>query len=99
MGDWMKEEEILGLLASGGPVPLIILYEIEKGAGDNGIIGDELLVEVGEAKEGLYFLHFGGGWPCSDAIKFNWVHGKLAGFHNHPKVFDFRNIKLALFEL
>ena len=47
----------------------------------------------------MYFLDFGGGWPGSSAIKFYWVYGKLTEFHDHSKVFDFRDVKLAFFEL
>ena len=54
---------------------------------------------VGEAKEGIYFLDFGGDWPGSNAIKFHQVHDKLTGFYDHSEVFDFRDIKLALLEL
>ena len=57
------------------------------------------MVEIGKAKEGIYFLDFGGGWPGSNAIEFDWVHGKLTRFHNHSKVFDFRDVKLAFLEL
>ena len=63
--------------------------------GDCGIVRDKPTVEVGEAKEGLYILDFNWGWPGSDSIQFDWVHGKLTGFYNHSKVFDFWDVKLT----
>ena len=56
------------------------------------------MVEIGKAKEGSYVIDFGQGWPGSDAIKFNRVHGKLTRFHNHSKIFYFRDVELAFFE-
>ena len=44
---------------------MVFLCEIQEGAGDCRIVRDELMVEVGKAKEGLYILNFGGGWPGS----------------------------------
>ena len=67
--------------------------------GNYGIVGDEPTIEVGKAKEGLYVLDFGRGQPSSNTVKLDWVHGKLTGFHDHSKVFDFRDIKLAFFKL
>ena len=55
------------------------------------------MVEVGEAKEGSYFLDFGGGRPSGDAIELDRVHGKLTRFYNHPQVFNFWDIELAFF--
>ena len=57
------------------------------------------MVEVGKSKEGSYILYLGGGQPSGDAIKLNWVHGELTGFHDHSKVFNFGDIKLAFLEL
>ena len=56
MEDRLQQEEFLqlvkGLLTSGSPVPAIVLLgEIEKRAGNYGIVGDEPMVEVGKAKE------------------------------------------------
>ena len=66
---------------------------------DSGVVGDKLMIKVGKAKEGVYFLDFSGGWPGSNAVKFDRVYDKLTRFYDHPKVFDFRNIKLTLFKL
>ena len=79
---------------------MIVLFgEVEQGAGNFGVVGDELMIEVGKAKEGPYILDFSGGWPGSNAVEFYWVYGKLSRFHNHPKVFNLWDIKLTLFEL
>ena len=41
-----------GLLLRRGPVPReIFLGEVNEGVGDVGVVGNELLVEIGEAKE------------------------------------------------
>ena len=66
--------------------------------GNSGVVGDELSVEVGKAKEGSHVFYFIRSWPSGYAIKFDWVHGELTGFHNHSKVFDFRDIELAFLE-
>ena len=57
------------------------------------------MVEVGKAKERSYILNFGWGWPSGNAVEFDRVHGELARFHDHSKVFDFRDVKLTLLEL
>ena len=67
--------------------------------GNSGIIRDELAVEIGKVKEGVDFFNFSGGWPGSDTVEFDRVHGQLTRFYNHPKIFNFRDIKLALFKL
>ena len=67
--------------------------------GDGRIVGDEPMIEVGKAKERSHILNFSWGWPCGNAVKFHWIHGKLTGFHDHSEVFDFRDVKLAFFEL
>ena len=66
--------------------------------GDSGVVGYEPMVEIGEAKEGSYVFDFSWGWPGSDAIEFDGVHGELTGFHDHSEVFDFRDVELALLE-
>ena len=67
--------------------------------GDGGVIGNELTVEIGKAKEGSYILDFSRGWPGSNAIKFDRVHGELTRFYDHSEVFDFRDIELAFLKL
>ena len=78
---------------------IVLLGEVKQGAGDSGIVGDKLTIEVDKVEEGLYILDFGESRPGSDAIKFDWVHSKLTGFHDLSKVFDFRDVKLALLKL
>jgi len=86
-------------LAGRGPVPLeVFLGEVDEGAGDVGVVGDESSVKVGEAKEGLYVLHFSGGGPFGNSIKFDRVHGELTGFDNHSEVFYLVSGKLAFLE-
>ena len=92
-------EGVKGGLASRGPVPReIFLGEVEEGAGDVGVIGDEVAVEIGEAKEGANVFHFGRGRPTCDSIEFDGVHGQLSWFNDHPEVFYLVGGKLALFE-
>ena len=87
-------------MAGGGLVPSIIfLDEVQEGVSDGGIVGDELMIEVGKAEEGLYIFYFGRGWPGSDAVELYGIHGELTGFHDHSKIFDSRDVKLAFFEL
>ena len=69
------------------------------GAGDGGVVGNEPTVEVGKAKERSYIFDFGWGRPGSNAVEFDRVHGELTGFHDHSKVFNFWDVKLAFFEL
>ena len=78
---------------------VVFLSEVQERVGDCGIVRDELTVEIGKTKEGSHVLNFGGGQPGSDAIKFDRVHGKLTGFHNHSKVFHFRDVELTFLEL
>ena len=66
---------------------------------NSGVVRYKLTVEVSEAKERSYILDFSRGWPGSNAVEFDRIHGKLTGFHDHPKVFDFRNIELAFLKL
>ena len=100
----MQEKEFLqqvkSLLADRGPISTVVLLsEIQKEAGDSGVVGDELMVEIGKAKEGVYFPYLYGGRPCSNSIKFHRIHGKLFQFYNHPKVLDFGDVKLTFLEL
>ena len=78
---------------------VILLSEVEEGASNSRVIGDEPIIEVGEAKEGTHFLDFGGGWPSGNTIKLDRVHGELTWFHNHSKVFNFGDVELAFLEL
>ena len=57
---------------------IFFLGQVKEWTDNSGIVGYELLIEVGKAEGGIDFLDFGGGWPGSNAIKFDWVHGKLS---------------------
>ena len=63
-------------LAGGGPVPgEILLGEVEEGASDVGVVGDEPAVEVGEPKERANVFHLGWRRPVCNAIELDGVHG------------------------
>ena len=42
---------------------------------DIGVVRDKMLVEVGEAKEGVNIFYFGRGRPARNPIKFDRIHG------------------------
>ena len=100
----MREEEFLelvkGLLTNRGPIPAtVFLNEVKEEAGNHGIARDELIVEVDKAREGSHVLDFDWGWPGSNPIQLDQVHGELTRFYDHFEVFYLRDIKLAFFEL
>ena len=66
---------------------------------DSRAVKDKLMIEVSKAQEGMYFFDFHEGLPGSNVIKFYEVHGKLTWFYDHPKVFHFRDVKLAFLKL
>ena len=99
--DGLRKEEafegIEGGLARRGPVPgKILLGEVEKGASDIGVVGNEPTVEIGEPKKRANILYFGWHRPVYDTVELDGVHGQLAGFHNHSKVFHLVGGELAL---
>ena len=88
------------MLAGRGPVSVIVLHgEVKEGAGNSGVIRYEPAIEVGKAKKGAYIFDFDRGQPGSDAVKLDWVYGKLTRFHDHSEVLDFRDVKLTFFKL
>ena len=104
MEDRAREEELFqlvkGTLTGRSPIPVIVLLgEIKEGAGDGGVVRDELTIEVGKAKERSHILDFGQGQPGGDTIEYNRVHDELTRFYNHSKIFDLWDIKLAFLEL
>ena len=50
---------------------IVLFCQIKEGMSNSGIVRDELMVEIGKAKKGMYFLEFSGDRPGSDAIEFN----------------------------
>ena len=78
---------------------IVLFHEIQEGMSDARVVKDELMVEISKIKEGSHIFDFGGGQPGSDAIKFYRVYGKLIQFDDHPKVFHFKDVKLALLKL
>ena len=78
---------------------VVFLSKVKEGVGDSRVVGYKLMVEVSKVQEGLYTLDFDRGWPGGDSVEFDWIHGKLTRFHNHSKVFDFRDVELAFLEL
>ena len=75
-----SEEEafqgIKGSLARRGPIPgKVLLGEVEKGAGNVGVVGNEPTVEIGEPKERANVFHLGWCGPACDAVELDRVHG------------------------
>ena len=71
--DWFQREEgfesVKGGLAGGRPVPReVFLGEVNESLGNIGVIRNETLVEVCEAKEGPDVFDFLGGSPTGDPI-------------------------------
>ena len=54
---------------------VVLLSEVKEGAGDSGVVRNEVAVEVGKAKEGAHFPDLSGGRPAGDSIELHWVHG------------------------
>ena len=77
----------------------VLLSEVDQGAGDVRIIGNELSIKVGKAKKGVDILNFSGGRPACDAITFDRIHGQLARFDDHSKVFNLIGGEFAFFQL
>ena len=101
--DGLCEEEtfegVKGGLAGGGPISgEILLGEVEKRASDIRIVGDEPSVEIGKAKERANIFHLSWCGPICDVIELDRVHGQLAGFNDHSKVFHLVGGELALLE-
>ena len=92
-------EGVEGGLTRGRPVPgEVFLGEVEERASDVGVVRDESLVEIGEAKERANVFHLSWCGPICDAIEFDGVHGQVAGFNDHAEVFYLVGGEFALFE-
>ena len=99
-GEEKAFEGVEGGLARRGPIPgEVLLGEVEEGAGDVGVVGDEPTVEVGESKERANIFHLSWRRPVCDAVELDGVHGQLAGFHNHAEILYLVSGEFALFEL
>jgi len=86
--DWFQQEEgfksVEGGLAGRGPVPLEILFgQIDEGAGDIGVVGDESPIEVCKAEERAHIFDLGGSGPFGDSVKLDGVHSELPWFDDH----------------
>jgi len=76
----MREDRSLGKsllegaergVSLGIPVPRhVFVGEASEGYNNVGIVEDETLVEVGEAKEGLNLLEILRSWPLENSIDF-----------------------------
>ena len=102
--NWLGEEEafegVEGGLARRGPVPGEVLFgEVEERASVVGVIGDEVSVEIGETKERADIFHLSWSWPAGDPVELYWIHGQLARFDDHAKVFDLVGGEFAFLEL
>lgn len=54
-------------MTSGGPVPgKAFLGEVDKGLSEIEVVGNEVTIEVGKAKEGSYVLDFHRHQPAGD---------------------------------
>ena len=73
--------------------------EGDDGCDNVGVVGNELLIEVCEAKEGMYSLDRGRGMPVSDGQKFHRVHADKALTNNHSKVFHGGSVEGTLRDL
>ena len=62
---------------------VVLLSEEDNGCNNIGVVGNELSIEVCEAKEGVYSLDQGQGIPVSDGRKFCRVHTDKALTNNH----------------
>ena len=99
LGEEKAFEGVEGGLAGRGPVPGEVLFgEVKEGTSDVGVVRNEPSVEVGEAKERVDIVHFSWCGPICDAIELNGVHGQLAGFDDHSKVFHLVGGELAFLE-
>jgi len=86
-------------LAGRGPVPLKALFgEIDEGAGNIRVVGDELPIEVGEAEERAYVFDLGGGRPLGDSVELDGVHSELPQFDDHPEIFYLISGEFAFFK-
>ena len=88
--DGFGEEEALegveGGLARGGPVPgEILLGEVEEGASDVGVVGNESMVKVGEPKERANIFHLGWRRPICDGSSLTGSMANWPGFTIMPR--------------
>ena len=60
-----------------------------------GIVENEAMVKIREAKEGLHILHFSQLGPIVDYLNFRLVHGESLGRQNVPKVLYSLRVKLT----
>ncbi|KAG6876283.1 hypothetical protein C0993_004460 [Termitomyces sp. T159_Od127] len=68
-------EESEYTLASAVPVPWGVLsHELVEGFGDSKVVINELAVEVGETKKGLYLFYVPGQRPVENGLHFSRVH-------------------------
>ena len=99
---FQEEKTLKGVkrgLAGRRPVPReVFLGEVKERAGDVGVIRDEASIEIGEAQEKANIFYLGWSRPTRDSVEFYWVHGQLARFNNHAKVFHLIGSELALLE-
>jgi hypothetical protein len=72
---------------------------MSEGSGDFRVAIDELMIEVGEAKEGLNVLDFPQFWPIEDGLHFVFSHAESVRgkdvsevFHTVPVEFAFPGI-------
>jgi len=103
MEDWFRQEKgfkrVEGSLTGRSPVPLKVLFgEVDEGTGDIGVVRDESTVEVGKAEERTYVLDFCRSRPFGNSVEFDGIHGELAWFNDHSKVFHLVGGEFAFLE-
>jgi len=59
-------------------------------------VRDKVLVEVAESQKGPSLFYCGGDGPVPNSVKFSGVHGDVAWFDDHAKIFHFFGIKCTL---
>ena len=96
-GVWNKENRgrgedltkvIEGTLLKSSPNPRFVFFGKEHKGGDNvGVIRDELLIEICEAKEGTNSFDGGGKFPYVNGRQFDWINFDQSIANDETKVF------------
>jgi hypothetical protein len=76
----------------------ILIYQTSEGSGDFRVPIDELVVEIGKAKEGLYVFDFAWFWPIKDifiCLHFVFSHVESVRGENVSEVFHTVSVKFA----
>ena len=88
----MQRVKSLQLGLSPGP-RVVLTSEEDDGCDNVGVLGNELVIEVHKAKEGMYSFDRGRRTPVSNGSKFHRVHANKTLTNNHSQVFHGGSIK------